>query len=418
MKKVLLITLVSLIFLISFPKESRAISCPDYMDPSSIECLDYLREQLDALSKENQNIEEQLSDEEYKQLTLSQKLTYIANQIEQTEKVIESLEIEIAAYNIEISILEDSIEDTEDSISLSKQEINQLEDSVNQRITESYKFSFIGALELFLDSKNFSEILRKTKYLISTREKDIEHLESYTTMVEDLKEKEEELSTKKEELQTARLAMEDQQAELLIEKDNLSSQQAERKRLLAESKKKEAELEAQYVENTKKLADLDAAIISYINKYGDQAVNSGYVSARTWIGRMGNSGYSFGDHLHFSLNNGSGDLCGGNIYVLSGYFTQGSGSWITGWDGWVWPYMYAGTLPLPIAGPYVIMSQNYHHGTAIDLISYNTDHTKNYGAPIYAVMSGELYKGTDPYGGKYAYIIHDNGWRSCYLHLQ
>jgi murein DD-endopeptidase MepM/ murein hydrolase activator NlpD len=133
---------------------------------------------------------------------------------------------------------------------------------------------------------------------------------------------------------------------------------------------------------------------------------------------MGNSGLSTGDHLHFSLNNGSGDLCGGNISILSGYFIQGEGSWLVGWDGWRWPYMYAGSLPLPISGPHVIMSQNYHHGTSIDLISYKADYSKNWGAPIYAVKEGQLYKGTDQYGGHYAYILHPNGWRSCYLHLQ
>jgi hypothetical protein len=388
------------------------------MDPSSVECLDYLREQFDKLSKQNSSIQDQLSDEEYKQLTLSQKIEYTNNQIDQTEKVIQSLEIELATHNIEISILEDQIEEAEDSIALSRQEINQLRTTVNQRVTESYKYSFIGALELFLDMNGLDSMLRKTKYLISTREKDTQQLEKYSNLVDELEKEEEELNIQRNELQTKRLQMEEQQDELLIEKDNLTSQKAERESLLAQSKAKAAELEAQYVSNTKKLSDLDSAIIEYINNYGDQAVNSGYVSASTWIGRMGNSGYSFGDHLHFSLNNGSGDLCGGNIYVLSGYFRQGEGSWITGWDGWVWPYMYSGSLPLPIAGPYVIMSQNYHHGTAIDLISYNYDYTKNYGAPIYSVMEGQLYKGIDQYGGKYAYIIHPNGWRSCYLHLQ
>jgi len=420
MKKVLLITLVSLIFIISFPKESRAVSCPSSMDPSSIECLDYLRDQLNKLAKENQSIENQLSDEEYKQLTLSQKLAYIANQIEQTEKVIESLEIEIAAHNIEISILEDNIEEAEDSIALSKQEINQLEDSVSQRVTESYKFSFIGALELFLDSRNFSDILRKTKYLLSTREKDIEQLESYTVMVQDLKEEEEKLSAQKEELQSTRLAMEDQQEELLIEKNNLDEQKSVRQSLLAESKRKAAELETEYLQNVKKLADLDAAIIAYINKYGDQAVNSGYVSSGTWIGRMGNSGLSSGDHLHFSIHDQRmSDICGGNIDILNGHLIQGSGSWLPrASDGWNYPYVYAGTMRLPIAGPLVIMTQNYHHGTAIDLVSYKADHSVNYGAPIYAVMEGTLYKATDGFGGKYAYIRHPNGWTSCYLHLK
>jgi peptidoglycan hydrolase CwlO-like protein len=417
-RKLLTIIFVLVILSTQLPIAVNSASCPDYMDPSSVECLDYLRDQLNDLSKTNQSIKSQLSNEEYKQLTLSQKLDYIANQIEQTEKVIRSLEIEIAAQNIEISILEDNIEDAEDSIGLSKQEINQLEGSVNQRVVESYKFSFIGALEIFLDTKNFEDALRKTKYLISTREKDAEQLESYTQLVEELEKEERELSAQRSELQATRLEKEEQQEELLIEKSTLDDQRAEREGLLAESKRKAAELEMQYIQNVKKLSDLDAAIIDYINKYGDQAVNSGPVSSGAWIGRMGNSGLSTGDHLHFSLNNGTGDLCGGNIPVLSGYFKQGEGSWIVGWDGWRWPYMYSGTLPLPISGPNVIMSQNYHHGTAIDLISYKADYSKNWGAPIYAVKEGTLYKGVDPYGGKYAYIIHPNGWRSCYLHLQ
>ena len=418
MKKLLTILFITIVIFPFIKSPVNAASCPSYMDPSSVECLDYLRDQLNDLSNENKNIKNQISDEEYKQLSLSQKLEYIANQITQTEKVIESLEIEIAAHNIEISILEDKIEEAEDSIALSKQEINQLESTVNQRVTESYKYSFVGALEIFLDTRSFDDVLRKVKYLISTREKDAQQLEQYTNLVDELKVKEDELIVQREDLQSTRISMEEEQENLLVEKDNLDSQRDERERLLAESKRRAAELEAQYVQNVKMLADLDSAIIEYINKYGDQAVSSGRVTAGAWIGRMGNSGYSFGDHLHFSINNGSGDLCGGNIPVLSGYLKEGEKSWITGWDGWVWPYMYSGTLPLPIAGPHVIMSQNYHHGTAIDLISYKTDYTKNLGAPIYAVMSGELFKSVDQFGGKYAYIIHDNGWRSCYLHLQ
>lgn len=419
-KKLLTIILLSVLFVILIPGRLEAASCPSHMDPSSVECLDYLRDQLNNLSRKNRNIKDQLSDEEYRQLSLSQKLDYITNQIEQTEKVIQSLEIEIAAQNIEISILEDEIELTEDSIGLSKQEINQLESTVNQRITESYKYSFIGALELFLDTKNLDDILRKTKYLISTREKDAQQLGVYTNLVDELEKEEEELTEQKAELQATRLKMEEQQDELLVEKGNLDKQKSEREWLYAESKRKSAELEAQYIANTKKLADLDSAIIEYINKYGDKAVNQGYVSAGTWIGRMGNSGFSRGDHLHFSVNNGSGDLCGGNIYILNGYLRQGDASWLENiWGtGWAWPYVHAGSLPMPIAGPYVIMSQNYHHGTAIDLISYKSDYTKNYGAPIYSVMEGQLYKGVDQYGGKYAYILHPNGWRSCYLHLK
>jgi peptidoglycan hydrolase CwlO-like protein len=425
MKKLLTIVLLTIAIFSFFKLPVKAASCPSYMDPSSVECLDYLRDQLNDLSNENKNIKNQISDEEYKQLSLSQKLEYIENQIVQTEKVIQSLEIEIAAHNIEISILEDEIEKAEDSIALSKQEINQLESTVNQRVTESYKYSFVGALEIFLDTRSFDSVLRKVKYLISTREKDAQQLEQYTNLVDELNIQEDELIAQREDLQSARIAMEEEQENLLVEKDNLDSQRDERERLLVESKRRAAELEAQYVQNVKKLSDLDAAILEYIDKYGDQAVNQGYVSKGTWIGRMGNTGStSTGAHLHFSMKNShSGNPCRGDIPLLSGYLVQGDGSWITGWDGWVWPYMYAGTLPLPIAGPYVIMSQNYHtdrYGTyyAIDLISYKIDYTKNFGAPIYAVKPGELYKATDGFGGNYAYIHHPDGTATCYLHIQ
>jgi murein DD-endopeptidase MepM/ murein hydrolase activator NlpD len=43
---------------------------------------------------------------------------------------------------------------------------------------------------------------------------------------------------------------------------------------------------------------------------------------------------------------------------------------------------------------------------------------KNDGAPIYPIMDGQLYKGVDGYGGKYAIIHHTNGMVSVYLHLQ
>ncbi|HNR53454.1 MAG TPA: hypothetical protein PKI16_03200, partial [Candidatus Dojkabacteria bacterium] len=159
--------------------EVYAVSCPAGINPDSIECLDYLRDQEEKLIKQQGSIQRQLGNEEYQQLSLQEKITYMTNQIEQTEKVIKSLEVEIAANDVEIKLLEKDILEKEDYISILRQETNILEQTVNQRITESYKYSFVGPLEIFLDVKSLSSALRRTKYLIATRSQDIVSLEEY-----------------------------------------------------------------------------------------------------------------------------------------------------------------------------------------------------------------------------------------------
>ncbi len=422
-KKIALLTIFT-VLLLFLPRPAVAplyaqASCPSYMNPNSVQCLDYLREQANNLQIQLGSLQKQLEKEEYAQLSLQEKIAYTDAQIAQTEKVVKSLQVEIAANDIEINLLQESIKEKEDSMSILKQEISALGATVNERITESYKYSFMNVFELFLDSDSMSSVLRKVKYLASTREQDKISLENYAGKVGDLKKDEEKLSEDKARLQITRNNIEEEKVKLSESKKQLSEQQAERESLLALSKARAAKLLAEYQSSLKIKSELDSAIIAYIATHGDQAKKVGPVNAGDWIGRMGNTGLSGGDHLHFSIREShSGNPCYGTLPILSGHLTVGANSWITGWDGWVWPFIHAGSLPLPIAGPHVIMSQDYHEGKAIDLISFKTDKTVNYGAPIYAVMDGTLYSGIDGYGGVYRYIRHPNGWTSCYLHIQ
>lgn len=422
-KRIALLTIFT-VLLLFVPKVVVAplyaqVSCPSYMNPNSVQCLDYLREQVNNIQIQLGSLQKQLEKEEYAQLSLQEKIAYTDAQIAQTEKVVKSLQVEIAANDIEINLLQESIKEKEDSMSILKQEISALGATVNERITESYKYSFMNIFELFLDSDSMSSVLRKVKYLASTREQDKISLENYADKVGDLKKDEEKLSKDKAKLQIARNNIEDEKVKLSESKKQLSEQQAERESLLALSKARAAKLLAEYQSSLKIKSELDSAIIAYIAVHGDQAKKVGPVKTGDWIGRMGNTGLSGGDHLHFSIREShSGNPCYGTLPILSNYFAIGANSWITGWDGWIWPFMHSGSLPLPIAGPYVVMSQNYHEGKAIDLISFKSDRTVNYGAPVYAVMDGTLYSGVDGYGGVYRYIRHPNGWTSCYLHIQ
>lgn len=419
----------SFIFLSSYKDDPvfAQASCPSSMDPDSIECLDYLRNQLGLLEKQQGTIQKQLKDEEYQQLTLSEKISYINNQIDQTEKVIKSLEVEIAANDVEIKLLEEAIDELEESISLLRQEISILENSVTKRVTESYKYSYVGPLELFLDIKNLSNILRKTKYLAMTRSQDKKSLEDYGEKIDDIEIEEKILEEKKADLQVARNSIEEEKIELAESRKSLSLQKVEREKLLAESKAKEAELLAIYQQNIKKLADLDKAIINYINTHQSEIVDGGWVTTGMAIGRMGNTGCSSGSHLHFGLNSGKKYDGWGYFYsdvnlFSNGYLQLGGNSFLY-WsrDNWWSPLILPGSYRVPLSGNYILMTQDEHQGNAIDLVSYNQNAWgyKNEGAPVYPIMAGQLYKGVEGVcGGKYALVHHTNGMVSVYLHLQ
>jgi len=403
------------------------VSCPSYINPDSLECLDYLREQMGIVQDQQSSLQRQLEAEEYEQLSLQEKINYINNRISWTENNIRSLEVQIAAHNIEIKLLEDSIQEMEDNISVLGQEITTLEGAVTKRVTESYKYSFVGPLELFLDSKSFSSILRKTKYLIVTRNQDRLYLEEYSVKSAEIKNEEDILNEERAELQATRNAIDENRIELAETRNDLSAQKDERERLLAESKAKEAELLAAYQENIKKVADLDKAIINYINTHQSEIVNEGWVTTAMPIGRMGNTGLSNGAHLHFGLNSGKrydgwGYFWSDINLFSSGYLKKGGNSFLYWGYPWYWwsPLVYSGSTRVPLSGAYIIMTQDEHQGNAIDMVSYsqNAWGYKNDGAPIYPIMDGQLYKGVDGYGGKYAIIHHTNGTVSVYLHLQ
>ncbi len=82
--------------------------CPD-IDDNTEECLEYLNKKHNALEAEQSDLQTQLKDEEYQQLSLNEKISYLSGQISQSEKLIETMEVEISAKTVEIGLLEKEI---------------------------------------------------------------------------------------------------------------------------------------------------------------------------------------------------------------------------------------------------------------------------------------------------------------------
>ncbi len=308
MKKVfgILITIGVILSGIYLPSNNKIYAvekCPESMPIQ--ERYTCLQNELNKLESSQGSLQKKLKNEDYQQLSLKEKLQYLTTQISQNEKVIETLQIEVLAQDIEINILSKEITDKEDNVNILNQEIKALERTVNERVRESYKYSYVGALEFLFDVKDLDSILRKTKYLIETRLRDKNSLQDYAEKMGSLEEEELTLATQKADLQKKRNEMETEKLRLEEEKKNLDSQKSEKASLLAESERREATYKKELAETTAAISGIDEAIsdivIQLFNTGGLK--NGSPVSAGNTIGYQGHTGCSFGSHLHFDIRN-------------------------------------------------------------------------------------------------------------------
>jgi len=413
--------------------------CPAGM--TLLECYEYYKNQEANLQNQEKNLTKKLKDEEYQQLSLNEKIKYIQQLISQNESLIKSLQIEISANDLSIRILEEEINKKEDNISLLKQEINALSSSVNQRITESYKYSFINQLELFLDLKNFSSILRKSKYLATTRSMDKIALEQYTKTVSDLAREEGLLLEDKDEIELKKLALEEERKEYELAKTELDGQKVEQANLLAQSKRREATYLAELKQISTALSESEKATAELIIRLAEQGYfkNGRRVAKGEFIGFQGHTGCSFGSHLHYQLRNtwnvviepsANGYLYGTGYgqFVTSGRYSaplvsgqvtndywgghyaldmvskaQGNQSW----ERYTVPYGLC-----PIVDNILTTRKN------AGLTDWNLAYLNGEGARVYSSTSGIVNYYIDQYGATWAYLQHDDGNKSLYVHLQ
>ncbi len=434
-------TMVVFLFFLMAGYEKQKVmaeaTCP-YTDP--YKCLDYFYQLEKDLGNKKSSLQRKLNSEEYQQLSLQEKITYIDNQISETEKLIKSIQVEIAATDIEIKLAEKDIQEKEDSISLLAQEADILEQTVSQRVTESYKFSFVGPLEIFLDVKSLSTALRRTKYLIVTRSQDIESLETYAIKTKDLAKQEEDLTNKKADLQIKRNSIEEEKLELAKEINALAEQKTEKNKLLAESKARETAYLSQFNSISKLLAETEKAeeqLMLRLYQTGllkaDRYVRKGEV-----IGLDGHTGCSFGTHLHFSfvkngyytnpktyLDNGTlkypmtgvviTQYYGGSHYALDLVSTN---SGYQGWDRYTVPYGLCPTVDS------ILNCRRYggrycSNTAQKPMTDWNLAYQRGEGAKVYAAMDGYFTHRTDKYGANYGMVISKDGKMvTYYVHLK
>ena len=394
MKKITTVILFFIIFLSVFPlKYIYSAECDNKTGTEKISCLEQKLQQL----KQAKN-------------TLSSQIQYMDTQIYLTGLQISATEQKIVETEKEINLLGSRIEGLDQSLDyLSKLLIN--------RIVEGYKKRPFSVFSLILDNKNANDFLNQIKYLKAAQtnnQKLLYTVQETKTNAEEQKKLREETKIKLDKL-----------TEILnYQKQSLDNQKVAKQRLLADTQSDEKVYQRRLTDAQRELSQVRGAA-SILQDATPVEVKKG-----EFIGLQGNTGYSFGDHLHYGIYNYSsisqistGDWYHNNWINPSEILSSKTVKWETGCESPSSITVGNGNFDWPM-DPSAISQ-----GSGITCYS-NTYYKGNphpawdmwgpIGTTIRASEEGKAYfcRNCLGDGGNGVFIFHPNGKMTLYWHLQ
>jgi hypothetical protein len=279
-------------------------------------------------------------------------------------------------------------------------------------------------LMVLFGAKTINQLVQRTEYLkiMELQDKKLlkemaETKEAYgqqKNLFEDKKQKEEDL---KKQIVAEKANLESYRADL-------NNQKLQKQRILEETQNDEAKYQKLLQEAQKELDQITGAV-SVLKNQQSKKVKKGDA-----IGNQGNTGYSFGEHLHFGVYRYSSfaDIDGWNWYYSnyvdpakmlkskSVYWNTGcesAGTRSVGKGDWGWPE----SSPTVSQGFGVTCWSNRYYGgkphPAYDMYGSS-------GSPVYAVDDGDAYycRNCLGDGANGVFIFHDDGYMTVYWHMR
>lgn len=335
------------------------------------------------------NLNQKINDYTQKIDELGKAKNTLSNQIKILDSQIELTLLKINQTELYIKTLESEIANLSNKISLLDVSLNRLSSLYIQQIISNYKMEkrFLP-LTQFLFSNDFNSFLHQYKYLTNIQKYNQTQLLSLETVRTDYDFQKQQKENKQIELTSLEKKLSDQQK-------NLANQKKTKSNLLEITKNDETKYQS-----LKKAAEDELSSLLKAKFVGKRNVKKGEP-----LGLMGNTGYSFGDHLHFGLYRLEESQLAGWIYTND-----------------VDPQNYLDTHQYPLNQPYTVTqtrgntkysylyADHYHHG--IDFYADNkTVMSVNEGVAYF-------YRNTTSSLGNHVKVFHPDSTMSLYLHLQ
>jgi peptidoglycan hydrolase CwlO-like protein len=417
------------------PILSLYTSSPSPVEASDIDDLydqlDEIEKELAKIRKDQQDLNNKIGNEEALQSSLAAQIRNLSNSIALLELDIMEKETDILLKETEIKILEEEITDARNLIESIEEDVEKLEatasDIIKTIYIDSKTNSIIDLLLLSEQSQSFFSQLQYYTALGSREQNTLEELQEEKARLEEQKQK---LEDNKIEIEILAEQIRKQKEDLEKDKEQLSAQKAQKNKLYAQSQQTVASyndlLESLSEDEKIKLAQQAKLQQELFDQIGE--IHSGqYVIKGTIIGKEGQTGYAFGEHLHFTITRDGlrywGDLspycaaygCNPNP---CNYLPPGVGGCGVAGSPLEWPMRGCYNLTSSW-GPRCLSGHCSFHD-AIDLsYCWSQKYTSDY---IYATHNGWIQYGVMSDGCKYAVICENHncniGYKSGYFHLE
>lgn len=345
--------------------------------------------------------------------SMASQVVYLSTKIELTISKIESSQVKIKQLETEIVELTDKIDKLETSLT-------RITGIFLDRVVATYKYGAVNHLDLLLNTGKFSDLLNRYKYVQTVQAHDRRLLFQLQNSKVNFQDQKTLREAKRKELDIAKVQLEKEQANLAIQKKE--------KELFLETTRNSETRYRQELAAAKREAEGIQQAASILSTAGvAKKINKGDV-----IGLMGNTGFSTGAHLHFSVYNlKEADL--NKFNFSTGYenpfnllssrslaFEPNScddvdpskkTSKSIGNGSWDWPMANPSISQCFGHTPW---SWRYQSGIHNGVDMYDDNNTL-----VKAVESGNAYtyRGGQS-AGNGVFIFHDNGKMTLYWHLQ
>lgn len=381
-------------------------------------------EDVEELENKIEKYEKKLEDLSKKEKSLSRDIEVMTDQVSLTELRITNSVAKITKKTEEIIKLAGDITNLKERIGKLQENIDLQQKALNARLRERYKSGETSPIIILFGSDTINQLVKKSEYLRISELQDKKLLAEMDKTKKAFTKQKNLFEDKKLEEEKLKNELVEEKANLDSYKAQLENQKAEKKRLLEVTQNDEAKYQKLLDEAQRELNQITNAV-SVLKNTTAKKVKKG-----ERIGTQGNSGYSFGDHLHFGVYRYSSfeEIDGWNWYY-SNYvdplkkLKSKTVGWDTGCESSTEKKVGKGDWGWPLSDPTV--SQGFGH-TCWSNIYYNgKDHPaldmySDYGSPVYAAEEGDAYfcRNCLGDGGNGVFIFHDDNYMTLYWHLK